>query len=377
MKKINAAVMFANAGIGEFYAHLANVTNVVAVEYDPDRADIYKCMYKHCHVIPQDVNLPETMEEFISKSKELNAKLLMASPPCQGHSKANQSENKDEDIRNCLILKVTEAVEKGNFDTVMIENVPEFLDYSSDTILPELEGKNIRQYLEEFFRTHGYMVNFYQRVDARKYSSTPQQRVRAIVLASRIGEWKLPEMLPKEQWRTLEDAIGDLPSLEAGERGTEKYENDPVWGKKLNILKYYNAPYWPEKDIEIMKHTATGCTAFDNPPEYRPVRKDGTPKEYYRTAYRRPKWEDAFPCILRESDSMGGMITCHPGRPQEDGTYSDARAYTVLELLQGYDLPDDFPFPDWAIDEEDLLRAVLGEAFAPKLVQRILEVMPR
>lgn len=57
--------------------------------------------------------------------------------------------------------------------------------------------------------------------------------------------------------------------------------------------------------------------------------------------------------------------------------YSDARAYTVLELLQGYDLPDDFPFPDWAIDEEDLLRAVLGEAFAPKLVQRILEVMPR
>ena len=134
----------------------------------------------------------------------------------------------------------SEAVEKGNFDTVMIENVPEFLDYSSDTILPELEGKNIRQYLKEFFRTHGYMVNFYQRVDARKYSSTPQQRVRAIVLASRIGEWTLPPMLPKEQWRTLEDAIGDLPSLEAGERGTEKYENDlanqdKLWSNELML----------------------------------------------------------------------------------------------------------------------------------------------
>lgn len=171
--------------------------------------------------------------------------------------------------------------------------------------------------------------------------------------------------------------LGDLPSLEAGERGIEKYENDPVWGKKLNILKYHNAPYWSEHDVKIMKHTATGCSAFDNPLEYRPTKKDGTPKEYYRTAYRRPKWGDAFPCILRESDSMGGMITCHPGRPQEDGTYSDARAYTVLELLRGYDLPEDFPFPAWTLDEDKLQRAVLGEAFATRLVQRILEVMPR
>lgn len=40
MKEIKAAVMFANAGIGEFYAHLANVKNMVAVEFEPDRADI-------------------------------------------------------------------------------------------------------------------------------------------------------------------------------------------------------------------------------------------------------------------------------------------------------------------------------------------------
>ena len=29
------------------------------------------------------------------------------------------------------------------------------------------------------------------------------------------------------------------------------------------------------------------------------------------------------------------------------------------------------------LDEDKLQRAVLGEAFAPRLVQRILEVMPR
>ena len=78
MKKINAAVMFANAGIGEFYAHLANVKNMVAVEYDPDRADLYKCIYPHCYVFPDDIN--KVMEAFIAKAKECNCSLLMASP---------------------------------------------------------------------------------------------------------------------------------------------------------------------------------------------------------------------------------------------------------------------------------------------------------
>lgn len=52
------------------------------------------------------------------------------------------------------------------------------------------------------------------------------------------------------------------------------------------------------------------------------------------------------------------------GRKLNDRTYSDARAYTILELLRSYDLPDDFPFPAWALDEDKLLREVLGEAFA-------------
>ena len=71
------------------------------------------------------------------------------------------------------------------------------------------------------------------------------------------------------------------------------------------------------------------------------------------------------------------MVTCHPGRELPDGTYSDARAYTILELLRSYALPNDFPFPAWASDEEKLLRDVLGEAFAPLLVKNILLNMPR
>lgn len=116
----------------------------------------------------------------------------------------------------------------------------------------------------------------------------------------------------------MRDAIADLPSLEAGERAIVKYAKNPKWCKKLDKLKYHNAPYWSERDVKIMKHTATGHSAFENEEKkYRPVRKDGTPKELYATAYRRPKWDGPFPCILRNSTGMGGMVTCHPGRARK------------------------------------------------------------
>ena len=377
MREIKAAVMFANAGIGEFYARHANVKVVVAIELETDRADLYKSIYPDCEVINGDVTNPEDMESFLKKCREDNVELLLASPPCQGHSKANQSENKDEDIRNRLILNVTQTIDAYPFKNVLIENVPDFLDYQSDTILPEFEGLTVRAFLEKFFADRNFKVDINQYVNAREYSETPQNRTRAIVLASKISNWSLPPKLPQEKWKTIEDAIGDLPSLESGERGIIKYENDPDWKDRLDILKYHNAPYWKEKDVEVMKHTATGCSAFDNLPPYRPTKKNGEPKEYYRSAYRRPKWSDAFPCVLQGSDGMGGMVTCHPGRELPDGTYSDARAYTILELLRSYALPDDFPFPAWASDEEDLQRDVLGEAFAPLLVKNILLNMPR
>ena len=154
--------------------------------------------------------------------------------------------------------------------------------------------------------------------------------------------------------------IGDTASIIQ-----KAWEKGGTWFTEIRKSQYYD---------EDFTKLASYITKDQHTVE---AKKDGTPKEYYRSAYRRPKWNDAFPCILKESDGMGGMITCHPGRLQEDGTYSDARAYTVLELLRGYDLPHDFPFPAWTLDEDKLQRAVLGEAFAPRLVQRILEFMPR
>ena len=201
MREIKAAVMFANAGIGEFYARHANVKVVVAIELETDRADLYKSIYPDCEVINGDVTNPEDMESFLKKCQEENVELLLASPPCQGHSKANQSENKDEDIRNRLVLNVTQTIDAYPFKNVLIENVPDFLDYQSDTILPEFGGLTVREYLEKFFAERNFKVDINQYVNAREYSETPQNRTRAIVLASKISNWSLPPKLPKEKWK--------------------------------------------------------------------------------------------------------------------------------------------------------------------------------
>ena len=36
-------------------------------------------------------------------------------------------------------------------------------------------------------------------------------------------------------------------------------------------------------------------------------------------------------------------------------------------------LPRDFKFPDWCIDEEDLLRDILGEGISPPVMNLLLE----
>ena len=92
-------------------------------------------------------------------------------------------------------------------------------------------------------------------------------------------------------------------------------------------------------------------------------------------SFCRKKWDEPCNTILQASDGIGGHKTIHPGRPHADGTWSDARALTVLELLRVTGLPDDYPIPEWASDK--LARDVIGECFLPELVKRLLLMIPR
>lgn len=345
---IKGTSLFCNVGIAETYLKRNNIEIVVANELLSDRAKFYKFSYPETDIITGDITDDKIFNEIVEKSKEAKIEFLLATPPCQGMSVAGKMN--EHDPRNLLIIKVIEFIKKVKPKNIIIENVPTMLKTS---ILVNKKKIKIVDYINNEL-AKDYKISF-NILNAADYG-TPQTRNRTIVLMSKIGEWPLPK---KQKQITVEEAIGYLPSLEAGE---------------MSEIKYHNAPKHNERHILWMKHTPTGKTAFDNKIYY-PQKEDGTMIKGFSTTYKRISWDKPAPTITMGNGSISSQNNVHPGRKKEDGTYSDARVLTIKELMILTGLPDDWKIPDWA--KENFIRKVIGEGVPPKLIEAIIKNMPR
>ena len=164
-------------------------------------------------------------------------------------------------------------------------------------------------------------------------------------------EWQHPDKCGKV---TLEEAIGHLPSLEAGEHSDIKWH----YARKHKI-----------NQIECMKHTPTGKSAFENDIYY-PKKVSGEKIKAYNTTYRRMRWDEPASTITMRNDAISSQTNVHPGRLKKDGTYSDARVLTPLELMLLSSLPCDWNIPDDT--PERLIRQCLGECIPPLMIKKIV-----
>ena len=153
----------------------------------------------------------------------------------------------------------------------------------------------------------------------------------------------------------MREAIGDLPSLESGEKSN---------------IKFHNARKHTENHILWMKHTPTGCSAHDNEKFY-PRKKDGTKIKGFNATYKRMKWDAPAPAVTMRSDAISSQENVHPGRKNPDGTYSDARVLTLRELFIVESLPAEWNIPDWCSDT--FIRQIVGEAVPPMLAYNIVK----
>ena len=111
-----------------------------------------------------------------------------------------------------------------------------------------------------------------------------------------------------------------------------------------------------------------GESALNNPIFY-PTNK-GKKVKAYNTSYKRIKWDEPAPTITIRNDAISSQHNVHPGRLQKDGTYSDARVLTPLELMLLSSLPREWDIPDNT--PELLIRRCLGECIPPLLVKKIV-----
>ena len=345
MLNLNGMSLFASGGIGETYVEDIGIHIKVANELLAERANFYQRNNPNTKMICGDITNDDIKNELITLGKENDVKILIATPPCQGMSNLGKRDYVN-DERNYLIFHVFDIIDALDFDYILIENVPQFLNMNYP-----FNGE-IKNIIDIFNLKYSNKYNVDARVFDAQYYGVPQRRKRAIVrIWKKDKKWNLPT---KQEPILLKDAIGYLPSLESGEKSD---------------IPYHYALKHSQRHIEVLRHTPTGKSAHNNEVYY-PKKVDGTRIKGFQNTYKRLSWDEVCPTRTMNSGSISGSNNGHPGRDLGNGLYSDARAFTLLELMIVSSLPKDWNLPENY--NERMIRELIGEGVPPKLMENIL-----
>ena len=243
-KKPTAIDLFAGCGGFSLGLHKAGFQNLLAIEWDESCFETFTANINprvlHCAI--------QEVESFPSCA------LLVGGPPCQGFS--NLGERVPNDPRRQLWRHFLRAVRDASPLIFVMENVP--------PLLKSAEYQEIVCQAREL----GYEVE--GRILNAAFYGTPQQRKRAFVIGSRIGRPPFPqpthcnpEVSPTFEtqglppWRTVRDAIGDLPcdpderNWHIGRHPTElskkRYRCIPLGGNRWNLPRELMPECWRRK----------------------------------------------------------------------------------------------------------------------------------
>ena len=348
MNKFTGVSLFASAGIAELNLR-PYIDFVVANELIPSRAKLHEFWHPNAEMICGDITNDKIKNEIIKKSVNKKVDFVLATPPCQGVSLIGKNKRNEQflkDDRNFLIFHALDVIDAVNPNVVVIENVDRFIkmrfpykgDFKDiDTILKD-KYDGVYEVKAQVYNAADYGV--------------PQSRKRLIIIMTKKGFiFSEPQKLNKQI--TVREAIGNLPSLESGEK---------------SLLKHHNAKKHPVGHIECMRHTPEGKSAFQNE-VYFPKKADGSRVVGYPYTYKRISWDKPSPTITMRSDTISTTHSVHPGRKKHDGTYSDARVLTLRELFILSSIYPDIDVPDFVTENQ--VRYCIGEAVPPLLMEVI------
>lgn len=375
--RLNGLSLFSNVGIAEAYLKDVGIDVVLANEIDEKRARFYQEVYTDAHMICGDITDQIIRDEIVKEAIQKKVEFIIATPPCQGMSEAGL--RLEFDPRNQLIFYAVDVIKKVKPKFVLLENVPKQLttkiEYNGEVIL-------IPEYIKRELGAD-YSFNKETLVMAKDYG-VPQLRERNIFLLVKkeLGYiWEFPQ---KQQEITLEEAIGELPSLDPllREGIDETIKRFPDYEKKkeagLQVSRWHYPPKHSWKQVEWMMHTPTGKSAIYND-RYYPQKEDGTPVKAHHNNYRRLKWDMPCRTVTQNNGVISSLACVHPGRKYISANgeilYSDPRVLTIYELMIVMSLPLDWNIPEWA--EDTFIRRVFGEGIPSKLVKEIVGELTR
>jgi DNA (cytosine-5)-methyltransferase 1 len=263
-------------------------------------------------------------------------RVLVGCAPCQPFSTYNQG--RGEDDKWTLLREFSRLIEETRPHVLSMENVwrltrhDVFQDFGST-----LEGL-------------GYHV-VHEVLPCAAYG-VPQTRKRLVLLASRMGEIRMPEPThSQDEYVTAEQAIGHLPSLEAG----ETHLDDPL----------HHACSLSPLNMRRMRATPEGGGWGDWPDELRADCHRRVSGKTYPSVYGRMRRDDVPPTVTTQFHGYGN------GRY---GHWEQDRAISIREgaILQTF--PDDYEFlpPGKALEVAPVARHI-GNAVPVRLAEAVAQ----
>jgi DNA (cytosine-5)-methyltransferase 1 len=310
--KLNVVELFCGCGGTSLGFEMAGFNIALGIDIHIPSIQTFTHNHPKTSVILGDIkNISPNIVTDLLHRKRID--VLIAGVPCQGFSLNNKKRHID-DNRNYLYKEFIKFVEVLKPRSVMLENVSGMVS----------TGDIVNQITNEVGAASGLTINHHL-LDAQDYG-VPQKRKRLVFIGLENEMFQLDEVTPThgdycdKPFNTVRDAIGDLPSLFAGQ-SINTYDKAPsteyqtLMRRNSHVLMNHEAPNHPQETIDKIKATRPGCPMY---PKFR---------QRIRLA-----WESLSPTQV-----SGGI------RPQfQFGHPEDARGLTIRERCRIQSFPDTF-----------------------------------
>jgi DNA (cytosine-5)-methyltransferase 1 len=346
--KIIGVDLFAGAGGLSLGARWAGIDVSYAVELDTSAATTYKNNHPGCVMLNCDI--AKVTKKNIPVSFPF---IIFGGPPCQGFSTSNQKTRTSGNPKNSLSKHFIRLIAELKPDWVVFENVKGIVSFQKGTVVDGIVSE-----LEEL----NYFV-VKKIVDAVDFG-VPQYRKRFVLIANKKNIlFKFPEN--KSINITVKEAIGDLPSLNNGEKlEISNYKKDYFSGyiklmrkkSEFPIQNYVsrNKPYV----IERYKYIKQGQNWQSIPKSLMENYNDIS--KCHSGIYRRLSYNEPSVTISNYRKNM--LI-----HPFED------RGLSVREAARLQSFPDTFIFSGLIGEIQQQIGNAVPPLFAKAIFDRIME----
>jgi len=220
----------------------------LGIDIDPDAKRTFEANFPEADFLRRDVyDLPvDTLAPYIVRDS-INLLLFCCCAPCQPFSRQNKNRD-SKDAEALLLYEFARFVEYYLPELIFLENVPGLQNVDN--------GAGPFNDFVIFLNGLNYKLD-YGVIESQDYG-VPQRRRRLILIASLLGEIKLPEKThgpgtENPSYSTVWEWIGDFPPIAAGETHPQVLNHRAAMLSDMNLKRIKSTPEgggrldWPKK----------------------------------------------------------------------------------------------------------------------------------